>query len=56
LEQLKALNCEGAQGYFFSKPMNEKAATEFLSTKYEQAIPIPNVANFDEISVIATIQ
>jgi diguanylate cyclase (GGDEF)-like protein/PAS domain S-box-containing protein len=56
LEQLKALRCEGAQGYFFSKPMNADKATEFLATKFEQVVSIPNVQNFENISVIATVQ
>ncbi|MFB2896935.1 EAL domain-containing protein [Aerosakkonemataceae cyanobacterium BLCC-F50] len=30
LTLLKSLGCEYGQGYFFSKPLNQKAATEFL--------------------------
>lgn len=29
--QLKALQCESGQGYFFSKPLNSEAITEFLN-------------------------
>ena len=56
LEQLKALHCEGAQGYYFSKPMNEKAATEFLATRFQLATAITSVQSFDGISIVTTVQ
>jgi len=32
LAQLKALNCEAGQGYFFAKPMDDEAAATFIQT------------------------
>jgi len=43
--QLNALNCKFGQGYFFSKPVNEKMATEMLQLapgewwKYTEGLP-----------------
>jgi predicted signal transduction protein with EAL and GGDEF domain len=51
-EQLKALNCEGAQGYFFGQPMTFKEAGEFLQNKMLPAMPIP----MEEISIVSTLQ
>lgn len=56
LQQLKALNCEGAQGYLFSRPMNADDATEFLSSRYEEKVTVPEVQNFEDVAVISTIQ
>ncbi|MBE9226316.1 EAL domain-containing protein [Phormidium sp. LEGE 05292] len=35
---LKSLGCEYGQGYFFAKPLNKKAATEFLEKKFRNPI------------------
>ncbi len=56
LEQLKALNCEGAQGYYFSKPMAVDAATEFLANKHSQVLNLTELQNYENIPVIQTIQ
>ena len=53
-EQLKALNCEGAQGYLFAKPMNFEDARKFLANHNEITKHIPD--NFEELSVVSTIQ
>ncbi len=36
LAQLEGLECENAQGYFFSRPLDSKAATALLLEKYSQ--------------------
>lgn len=56
LEQLKALNCEGAQGYLFSKPMNTEDATRFLELNYEKLATIHENHNFANVSELLTIQ
>lgn len=56
LEQLKALNCEGAQGYLFSKPMNAVEATKFLELNYEKIATMQDTQNFANVAVISTIQ
>ena len=52
LEQLKKLNCEGAQGFYFSKPMNFEDVKKFLNEK--QIINLPT--EFDSMPVVSTIQ
>lgn len=52
LEQLKKLNCEGAQGYYFSKPMSFEDVKTFLNEK--QIIQLPS--EFDTMPVVSTIQ
>jgi diguanylate cyclase (GGDEF)-like protein/PAS domain S-box-containing protein len=39
LEQLKELNCEKGQGYYFSKPLEAEAATELINN-----LPIPTTS------------
>lgn len=56
LEQLKLLNCEGAQGFLFSKPLNTKDATAYLASRYEQTMPVSEVQTFKDIALIATVQ
>ncbi len=55
LEQLKKLNCEGAQGFYFSKPMNFEDVLQFLNEKtgVEQVIP---ESKFEDVSMVLTIQ
>jgi EAL domain-containing protein (putative c-di-GMP-specific phosphodiesterase class I) len=36
LNKLKQLNCEFAQGYLFSKPLDSKAATQSLKLQHER--------------------
>jgi diguanylate cyclase (GGDEF)-like protein/PAS domain S-box-containing protein len=53
--QLKALNCEGAQGYFFGKAMNFEEAGNFLREKNHQTMPVPPPP-MEDISVVSTVQ
>ena len=52
LEELKKLNCEGAQGFYFSKPLNFEDVKIFLNDK--QIIKLPS--EFDTMPVVSTIQ
>lgn len=51
--QLKDLNCEGAQGYFFGKAMNFEEAAIYFREQNRQTIPLPPL---EEISVVSTLQ
>ena len=51
--QLKDLNCEGAQGYFFGKAMNFEEARNYFREKNRQPMPMPPM---EEISVVSTLQ
>lgn len=53
IEQLKRLNCESAQGYYFSKPMSFEDTQDFIGAQIKQNIP-PN--HFEDISIVSTIQ
>ena len=53
LEQLKKLNCESAQGFYFSKPMTFEETQEFLGAE-TKPIMLPN--HFEDISIVSTIQ
>jgi diguanylate cyclase (GGDEF)-like protein/PAS domain S-box-containing protein len=52
LEQLKKLNCEGAQGFYFARPMNFEDVKTFLNEK--QIIQLPT--EFDTMPIVPTIQ
>jgi len=55
VEHLRRLECEGAQGYYFSKPMCFEDTEEFL----RERTGIKNTISerkFEEISVVSTIQ
>lgn len=52
LNQLKKLNCEGAQGYYFSKPMAFEDVEIYLNEKLP--VNIPN--NYENMPVVSTIQ
>lgn len=54
LDQLKTLNCEGAQGYFFAKPMSFESMKDFLGNKKMSPTNLPEP--FDKVPVVATIQ
>jgi diguanylate cyclase (GGDEF)-like protein/PAS domain S-box-containing protein len=54
LDQLKSLNCEGAQGYFFAKPMSFDNMKDFLENKNMRSTNLPE--RFNEIPIVATIQ
>ena len=54
-EQLKSLNCEGAQGYFFSKPMSFDDTNEYLTGDAEKSAVVPS-GEFKDVSILATVQ
>jgi diguanylate cyclase (GGDEF)-like protein/PAS domain S-box-containing protein len=51
--QLKDMNCEGAQGYFFGKAMKFEEARDYFREKNRQPIPLPPM---EEIAVVSTLQ
>lgn len=53
LEELKKLNCEGAQGYFFAPPMSFEKVQYFLNENGLTNIP---ESRFEDVSVVQTIQ
>jgi diguanylate cyclase (GGDEF)-like protein/PAS domain S-box-containing protein len=56
LEEVKKLNCEGAQGFLWARPMAFETLVEFMkesSGDYAQAIP---QGEFDDLSVVSVIQ
>jgi EAL domain-containing protein (putative c-di-GMP-specific phosphodiesterase class I) len=55
VEQLKKLNCEGAQGYYFSKPLCFEDVQPFLTEKtgIKQII---QEGKFEDVSVVMTVQ
>ncbi|MGI9056032.1 MAG: putative bifunctional diguanylate cyclase/phosphodiesterase [Pyrinomonadaceae bacterium] len=53
LEQLKKLNCEGAQGYFFAEPMAFEDIASYLNETAVTNIP---ETRFEDVSILATIQ
>lgn len=53
LDELKKLNCEGAQGYFFAAPMSFEKVRYFLN---ENGITNILERTFEDISVVSTIQ
>ena len=54
LNQLKKLNCENAQGYFFSKPMCFEEISHFLNKNAEIIAKSPS--KFEGVEVFSTIQ
>ncbi len=54
LNQLKKLNCEGAQGYFFSKPMRFEEVSAFLDEDVDISTKSPS--KFEGVEVLSTIQ
>lgn len=55
MEQLKSLKCEGAQGFFFAKPMSFDDATDYLSGGNAAATVLTN-GEFRDISILTTLQ
>ncbi len=53
LDELKKLNCEGAQGYFFAAPMSFEKVQYFLN---ENGITNFPENRFEDVSVVSTIQ
>jgi diguanylate cyclase (GGDEF)-like protein/PAS domain S-box-containing protein len=52
LDQLKKLNCEGAQGYYFAKPMRFEDIKTFLGEKFSVNI----TPEFENMPLVSTIQ
>ncbi len=52
LDQLKKLNCEGAQGYYFSKPMTFEDMKIYLNEKLSINLP----PEFENMPLVSTIQ
>ena len=55
LDQLKKLNCEGAQGYYFSQPMCFEQVQPFLRGETEDKQIVPE-GKFEDVSVLMTVQ
>ena len=55
MEQLKKLRCEGAQGFYFSRPMCFEELQSFLRGK-NKSNPIIAEGKFEDVSVVMTIQ
>ncbi len=53
LEELKKLNCEGAQGYYFAKPMSFEDMQYFLNENGITNIP---ESRFKDVAILSTIQ
>ena len=53
LDELKKLNCEGAQGYLFAAPMAFEKVQYFLNEHGITNIP---ENTFEDVSVVSTIQ
>lgn len=51
LTQLKKLNCEGAQGYYFAKPMSFEDTKEFIDTATRK-LPL----KFNKLPIVEAIQ
>ncbi len=51
LDNLKKLNCEGAQGFYFAKPMSFEEMKEFINAKTDN-IPL----NFEKLPVVEALQ
>ena len=55
IKQLKRLNCEGGQGYYFSRPLCFEDVQPFLSGKTGTRSTIPE-SKFEDVSVVMTVQ
>ena len=55
LKQLKKLKCEGAQGYFFSKPMCFEDTQQYIVENLDSEKIVPE-RKFADVSVLLTIQ
>lgn len=55
LALLKKLNCEAAQGYYFSKPMRFDEALDFLENKFGSA-QLAQTQSFNGVSLMPTVQ
>ena len=55
VEQLKRLNCEAAQGYYFSQPMCFEGLQPFLRGEAANTQILPK-NKFEDVSIVMTIQ
>ena len=55
IEQLKNLKCEGAQGFFYSKPMSFDDANIYLNNGADKNPLMPS-GEFKDVSILATVQ
>ena len=55
IEHLKNLKCEGAQGFFYSKPMSFDDTNLYLNSETETA-PIIRSGEYKDVSILATVQ
>lgn len=53
IKELRKFNCESAQGYYFSQPMNFDNIQQFI--KQQPPINLPD-SSLDDVSVLSTIQ
>lgn len=53
LNELKKLNCDGAQGYLFARPMNFESVREFLADSEDLRIPGSGI---EDVSVLSGVQ
>lgn len=56
LDQLKKLNCDAAQGYFFARPMSFADTLSFLSGDEVSAFDIASATEFSDLPVHSTLQ
>jgi len=56
LEQLKKLNCEAAQGYYFAEPMSFADTKNFLTKKSESIKTTAEAQSFNGVNLLPMVQ
>jgi diguanylate cyclase (GGDEF)-like protein len=56
LKQLKKLNCEAAQGYYFAEPMSFADTKNFLTKKSESIEPAAEAQSFNGVNLLPMVQ